>query len=296
MVDLKTGRVTLIFAGILGILAWSLTIAQQVLLYQDTATSTQSRLYEQLDPQTLKNLWVARRSRLGISVLASATDFTSNWLLLYGIFCVAKMFGKQRTGMTRSLMRAAFAAGSIIPAVELIENLGSLSAGIFISGHSELPNIGFQALEISYLMGIARSFWLFSAAYLFTAIGFFSVSYLTFLENGILSPKHAIFGMLLGCIEIVAFGLSIFVFYNNIVAVIAAVVELLADAILFPIWAFWLAAKMGQRTESAKRFNLNDMESKINDKEKERDGKNSKDDKRSSTKSETSHKGLDEDN
>jgi len=284
-VDLKTGRVTLVFAGILGIVAWCLNITQQALIFQSQNTPNELRLYEQLDPQTVKNMWISRRSRLALDVLSSATDFASNWLLLYGIFCVAKMFGKQRSGMTRSLMRFAFGVGTIIPAVELIENLGSVSAGVYISGHPELPDVGFQSLEIAYLMGIARSVWLFSTAYLFTAVGFFAVSYLSFLESGILSHKHAIFGMFLGCIEIVAFGLSIFVFYNNIISIVAAVVELLADAILFPIWTFWLAASMGQRSANAKRFNVEEMESNINDKEKQRDNANkrtTKDERRNS--------------
>jgi len=156
------------------------------------------------------------------------------------------MFGKSASGMARLVLRMTFGVGTIIPAVEIIQNLGVYSAGVYITGFPLLPDVGYQSLEIAYLMSFARSLWLWSVTYLAQAVGFLTVSYLTFNEPGILPKAHGVLGAILGGVGLIVFVLSIFVFYNNIVALIFAITASLWGAILYPIWVFWLAAKMSQ--------------------------------------------------
>jgi len=251
MVDLRTGRNTLIFAGIFGIIGF---IMQFALVFIREASATEDaefgNNYAQLNATALRALWVQRRNQLGFQVLNDVFNFTSFWLLLYGIFCLAKMFGKSASGMARLVLRMTFGVGTIIPAVEIIQNLGVYSAGVYITGLQSLPDVGFQSLEIAYLMSYARSIWLWSVTYLAQAVGFLTVSYLTFNEPGILPKPHAVLGVILGGTGLLVFTLSIFIFYNNIVALIFALIASLWGAILYPIWIFWLAAKMSQNAIS----------------------------------------------
>lgn len=247
MVDLRTGKVALIFSGIFALLSYAINLS--TIGYSGDTSNVTS--YWSLESNGLRDLWDARRRRLALQVLSNATAFVSYWLLLYGIYCVVKMFGKYSSGMARAVLRGSFIIGSIVPAVEILQNLGVLSAGIYISGHSGVPDAGFQILEVSYLMMYARSVWLFSVTYLFHSIGVLTVSYLTFNENDVLSRRHGVLGIFVGIEGIIVFILSIFIFYNSTVFLVWAVVALIWGALLYPSWLFWLSHQVHQASKEA---------------------------------------------
>jgi len=245
--DLRTGRNTLVFAGIFGLIGCVLQFALIWMREENQSEEAEfGNEYASLNFTQLRALWVHRRQQLGVQVLNDVFNFTSFWLLLYGIFCVAKLFGKAASGMARFVLRMTFAVGTIIPAVQILQNLGVYSAGVYITGLPAFPNEGFQALEVAYLMSYARSIWLFSVTYLAQAIGFLTVSYLTFNEPGLLPRAHGFLGIILGGIGLLIFVLSIFIFYDNIVALVFAITASLWGVILYPIWVFWLAAKLNR--------------------------------------------------
>jgi len=243
MVDLRTGKVALIFSGIFELVSYAVNLS--TIAYNDDSVTS----YWSLESNGLRDLWDARRRRLALQVLSDATAFVSYWLLLYGIYCVVKMFGKYSSGMARTVLRGSYIVGSIVPAVEILQNIGVLSAGIYISGHQSVPDTGFQVLEISYLMMNARSVWLFSVTYLFHSIGVLTVSYLTFVEHGVLARKHGVLGIFVGIEGIIVFLLSIFVFFNSTVFLVWAVVALLWGSLLYPIWLFWLSHQVQQASK-----------------------------------------------
>jgi len=259
MVDLRTGKIALIFSGIFGMLSYGINLS--TLAYTGDAEYGDS--YWELQTNPIRDFWDARRRRLALQVLSDCTAFVSYWLLLYGIFCVVKMFGKYSSGMARTVLRGSYIIGSIIPAVEIIQNLGILSAGVYIAGHNGVPDVGFQSLEIAYLMTSARSIWLFSVTYLFQSIGVLTVSYLTFNEFGVLVKKHGVLGIFVGIEGIVVFLLSIFSFYNEVIYLVWAVIALFWGAILYPSWLFWLSHQVSQASKEEGRSQIRDLDEEL---------------------------------
>eukprot|EP01092_Planopodium_desertum_P006081 TRINITY_DN2508_c0_g1_i1.p1 TRINITY_DN2508_c0_g1~~TRINITY_DN2508_c0_g1_i1.p1 ORF type:complete len:268 (-),score=37.12 TRINITY_DN2508_c0_g1_i1:72-875(-) len=235
---------SLFIAGLLrGLLNFGVIGTPPPLPANSTATN-QGAFPDSLDPDYLQALW-AYRAKI------APTELSINFFLSVGLFTVmmpmgnlCKIYRGQPSFFIASLGNCA-TLGAVLPVFEFLQNLGSSAAGDYIFSTWNLTLGEVQALEISYLMSISRSLWVFAMVYAFMGMAFACYVYMNLRAN-ILPRAHGWLALLNCGLCVVCFILDIVTFLRNKLSVGFGVLSLLWSAIFFPIFLIWLGVLLGR--------------------------------------------------
>lgn len=164
--------------------------------------------YRSLAPSILRELWEYRRDVLFLNALIDLLFFVSFSYLYSGLSAYARMFVWVSPNLRLSMINC-IALGSLFPAVEFLQNLGTLGAGIYISGWPVFQTNAeyYSALEISYLVELGRSAFVFALSYLFLAAALI-ISYILNRKERVVSEYHGFLGLAVAAACIIVFGLG----------------------------------------------------------------------------------------
>jgi len=174
-------------------------------------------------------------------------------LLVHVAMCLKKCFPRGQ-GMGRTLMANAFIIGAIIPAVEFLQDLGSTSAADYISSTSpELDNDAWISLQISWLLAVSRSLYLYAMLYVFLAFGFGFFAWITLKDRPFqgaqgLAKLIAVLGLAVAFIGIIVLGLEVAVFFNTDLAVPFGIFIMFWAMIGMPVWLLGAGALLARAT------------------------------------------------
>lgn len=119
------------------------------------------------------------------------------------------------------MMSNAFLIGAIVPSVQFLQDLGSTSAGTWISS-MQLDDEGLVALQVSWLLSLSRSVYLYSLMYVFLSLGLFLNAYLCIRESPFknmgFAGTHAMFGVACGIIAWLLLFVGVGMFFHDLMA------------------------------------------------------------------------------
>jgi len=230
-----------------------------VLLYlrpRPSISSASAPALGQLDPAYLKALWAWNRENFPWFLLIDACICFAMLLLVHVAMCLKKCFPRGQ-GMGRTLMANAFIIGAIIPTVEFLQDLGSTSAADWISSND--PPLGDNAwisLQISWLLAVSRSLYLYAMLYVFLAFGFGFFGWLTLKDRPFqgaqgLAKLVAVLGLAVAFLGIIVLGLEVSVFFDTSLAVPFGIFVMFWAMIGMPIWLLGAGALLSRATSVA---------------------------------------------
>jgi len=238
-----------------------LTIALQLVAFTKPFTGEFEEGAGVLDPDRLRAVWdhsIDTNTYLIAALFFYAVGLS---LLSHSALCLSKVFRKSQGS---KLLFGFFLFGSVFPAIEFLQSIGSQEAAEFyyLETKANITDHGLAILQISTSVEAARSIWLITLVYLFTSAGLLVYASLTFKDPPPMSYKaHSIFGLVISFIGLILFALEIASFFQNSFTMYFAMVGVLYGGILFPIWAIWLGVLLGKTMKpEGDKYALDELE------------------------------------
>jgi hypothetical protein len=204
-------------------------------------------LWRSLDPKTLRDFWHWKRDQKGTDISITLFGSAGNAGLAYCVLVLKRVFRRYKGGTSDipAFMAGCFFLGAFLPAVEFLQNLGMTTTADQISAYDGLPDVGIQALHVTYLTTRGLSFYLWSMQFVLISIGLSITSYLSW-TTGELSRKHAVLGIITAIFGFLSFIFELVVFNvpNAGTGYTFGITLLLHGFILLPIWTIWLGIEL----------------------------------------------------
>jgi len=259
MVSVSAGRYTAFASAV----CFEVSGIVIVLLYLGVFTGTElpsSAKYQggNLDPAYLQKLWAWNKSALPAVVVFDIFISVALLLLAHATICLKKCY-RGGQGMARTLMSNCFLIGAVLPSIEFLQDLGSNTAAVWISGWQYLPDTALQSLQISWLLALSRSIYLYALLYVLLSLGLFLNAYLSYSERPFGGIQHGLMGIVVGLVGYVTLGFEIASFFHTNLYLGFGIVNIFWAMILMPAWMVWLGFLLG-KFSSAVPSNLRDRD------------------------------------
>jgi len=199
-----------------------------------------------LDPPTLRTYWIYKRSQLGVDFIIDLLGALGLAGLAYCVIILKRVFKKYKGGASDvpAFMVGCFAIGAIIPALQFLQSLGYTTAADILSQVNGLPDVGLQALHVSYNINRGGTFYLFSMQFICVSIGLILSSVLSF-QTGDLPKAHAVIGLIAAFFGVLTFIFELVSFnVGSGTGYALGAFVLLYGIIFLPIWTVWLGAEL----------------------------------------------------
>eukprot|EP00010_Vexillifera_abyssalis_P008275 CAMPEP_0201545144 /NCGR_PEP_ID=MMETSP0173_2-20130828/1685_1 /ASSEMBLY_ACC=CAM_ASM_000268 /TAXON_ID=218659 /ORGANISM="Vexillifera sp., Strain DIVA3 564/2" /LENGTH=209 /DNA_ID=CAMNT_0047953465 /DNA_START=338 /DNA_END=967 /DNA_ORIENTATION=+ len=161
-------------------------------------------------------------------------------------------------------MMACFGIGTLLPVIEFLTSLGLQGAADYVSTFDNIPNAGIQALEVSYVLSLGRSAWIFSTQFIFLSCGLFVSAFLSLRRIDIFPRNIAIIAVSIGTLGLISFGLEIGAYYSVGVKIAAGVIVLAWGVFLLPVWMIymgWCLSRSYQEIQEEQNLDMRDSQS-----------------------------------
>jgi len=217
-------------------------------------------LFHSLDPPTLRSYWAWKRAQRGTDIAMSLFASAGLAGLAYCVLVLKRVFKRYKGGHSDvpALMAGCFFLGAFLPAVEFMQTLGLTTTSDSISAYEGLPDVGIQALHVSYQATRGLAFYLWSMQFVFISVGLSVTSFLSF-STGQLSRKLAVVGIITAVTGFLTFIFEVVVFnvQSRETGYTFGIVLLLHQVILLPIWTVWLGIEL-KRLKQEQTADAND--------------------------------------
>ena len=211
--------------------------------------------YRSLDPALIQEVWQYRRDLLFLNALIDLLFFVSFAYFYSGLSAYTRCFVWASPNM-RLAMISCIGLASLFPALEFLQNLGTLGAGVFITDfetfRTQVPTEYYADLEVAYLILLGRSAFVFALSYLFLAAALV-FSYLLNRKEQVISQLHGYLGLTTALICVVVFALAAAAGGTDAPSGREKLIESLFVFSIFLvicllIWLIWLAVVIGKYT------------------------------------------------
>ncbi|KAL6043827.1 hypothetical protein QOT17_023655 [Balamuthia mandrillaris] len=211
---------------------------------QDIPNYDDGNYTNRFDPNWLRKLWEFRRNEF--SYMLAIDFFACMGLIfsLYSILCLKKilMFAPS---FTKNVVVYSYLVGSLLPALEFLQNMGGLTEAYNISVEVK-EDSALQALEVAYRVSEARSIWVFSLIYLFISLSIVTASFLFWTYQEFESKTHAVLGLFVGFIGIATLIVEVSWWFVDGLRMAFGLMTLFWGVVLVPGWLIFLGWRIGR--------------------------------------------------
>jgi len=230
-------------------------------------------LSRSLDINFLKSYWAWKRDQRGVDVLIVLLLAIGLFGLSYCTLVLKRVFKRYKHGDSDipGFMAGCFFLGATLCGISLLNTLGNTTTADFISSWAELPDVGLQALHISFTLNRGSFLYMFSSQFILIPVGLLLYAYLAITTSD-MSPRHAIFGVVVAMFGLLTFAFLLIVFNTTEMALSAVfgVILLIYGVLLLPIWMIWLGIELrrikqeqkGQDRDDEIEIRLNEVKNK----------------------------------
>jgi len=204
-----------------------------------------------------EEVWRYRRDAQAVEFLMAFFQALGFLLFIRVSASLRKVWGMSFAAQG-ALTHYFFTIGCILPAVALLQDLGSTQMANWITSWDELAPraLALVDVEFAFIMNTSRTLWVTSMQFIFFAVAMWVHCDLVLNDEGRIPRSHGVFSAVVGIISVIVFALKVSSFEHTYIMSAYGGMLFVYYMIMLPVWMIWLAVIFGRLKYTAPPMRL----------------------------------------